>query len=225
VHFYSTFWSFTCSNGDTMTQLRPADAALRPHLDVARAGRTRAALYRQPAPLGALSCPRLRLPKRRTSRDRHTRRDTAGIRAARAASRGMCTSGLVAPARAAPSPYELLPAGVSPLSLPAPNWRASPIKRQCHLSPRVGEPWPHDGKIRYRTMGAAAAEPLLHGRPSPANCPEPLLGSPRSSPRRALPRPDAGLAGGRHATPCAAWRCRARAQAQPRPPTPVQIGH
>jgi hypothetical protein len=30
VHFYSTFWSFTRSNRDTMTQLRPADAVPAP---------------------------------------------------------------------------------------------------------------------------------------------------------------------------------------------------
>jgi hypothetical protein len=128
VHLYSTFWSFTCSNGDTVTQLRPADAAPRPRRDVARAGSARAALYRQPAPLGALRCPRPCLPRPRTSRDGHAHRDTTGIRAARATSRGMCMPGLVAPAYTALSPYELLPAGVSPPSLPAPSQRASPIK-------------------------------------------------------------------------------------------------
>jgi hypothetical protein len=204
VHFYSTFWSFTCSNRDTVTQLRPADVAPRPHRDVARAGRTRAALYRQPAHLGALCYPRSRLPRLRTSRDGHACRDTAGICAARTTSRGMRTPGLVAPDRTAPSPYDLLPAGISPPSLPIPSWRASPIKCQCHLSPRAGAPWPPDGKIRHRAMGAAAAEPPLHARPSPANRPDPLPGSPRGSPRRALPRLGAGLAEGRHAAPCTA---------------------
>jgi hypothetical protein len=64
----------------------------------------------------------------------------------------------------------------------------------------------------------------FHTFPSPANRPEHLPVSPRSWPRRALPRSGAGLAGGRHAAPCAAWCRRTRAPAQPRLPNPTQIG-
>jgi hypothetical protein len=109
-------------------------------------------------------------------------------------------------------------------TLLAPRWRTPPIKRQSPPPPRARTPWPRASAVRHRAMCAAVAESSLHARPSSANRPEPLPGSPRSSPRRALSRPGARLAGGRHAAPCAAWGRRARTPAQPRPPTLVQIG-
>jgi hypothetical protein len=109
-----------------------------------------------------------------------------------------------------------------PLFLLASRRGTSPIKRQS-LPPRVRTSWPCASTVRHRAMCAAAAEPPLHAHPSLANRPEPLPGSPRSSPRRVLPRSGAGLAGGRHAATCAVWCHQARAPAQPQPPTPVQI--
>jgi hypothetical protein len=195
----------------------------RPRRDVTRAGRARAALYRQPAPLGTLHCPRPRLPRLRTSRDGHTRRDAARIRAARAAPRGRRTPGLVAPALAARR-HTIPTRGCLPSVPPCSKSGSYTYKTPVPPFPRAGAPWPREGRIRHRAMGTVAAEPPLRARPSPANHSEPLPGSPRSSPRRALPRPGAGLAGSSHAAPCAAWHQRAHVQAPPRPPTPVQFG-
>jgi hypothetical protein len=50
VHLYSTFWSLTCSNRDTVTQLRPADAAPRPRHNVAHAGRAARHASARPLP-------------------------------------------------------------------------------------------------------------------------------------------------------------------------------
>jgi hypothetical protein len=127
------------------------------------------------------------------------------------------------PALPAPRTALLPWSGPPHLSLLASRWGTSPIKRQS-LPPHARTPWAHASTVRHRAMCAAATEPSLHARPSPANRSEPLPGSPRSSPHHALPRPGTGLAGGRHAASCAAWCRRARAPVQPRPPTLVQIG-
>jgi hypothetical protein len=158
-----------CSNRDTVTQFRPADTAPR-HATPRRRPRQarRATLYCHPAPPSAVHRSRPR-----TYRGGHARRDTAGVRAARAASRGRRTPGLVAPACAA---RRCLPS-VPPRSKSESYTYLTP-EPLLPLAP-TGAPWPHDSTVHHRTMGAAAAGPPLHARPSPAIRAEPLPGLPR----------------------------------------------
>jgi hypothetical protein len=108
VHFYSTFWSYTCSNRDTGKQFGRA---------VPCRASAHATRYHPPVPLGAVRRPRPRLSRPRTS---------GGVRA----------PGLVAPARAARR--HACPArGCSPSVPPCSKSGSSSIKRLSPRFPRA----------------------------------------------------------------------------------------
>jgi hypothetical protein len=91
VHFYSTFWSYACSNRVSGKWFQ----RLTSHCAPSRRRPCRAARRRRPAPPGTVRRPRPRTPKAaHTSRSRGTR----AARPARAAPRGVYPPGGAVPA-------------------------------------------------------------------------------------------------------------------------------